>query len=173
MSLNCCAFFLPFFLLFFEFAHGWIKLSFPTTRMLVCMDYNLSCSSYSSSTTCFWILFAYTLSFQISKEWWMELFCLFGMLNEGSLLPFAPNHPHPLVFATTKFCINLSSIIVKILLQTPLWPYFPCCSWWWRQFLLRWKQSKEVYYNETCLHLLLKVVGGVCRLCVNYPRTVA
>ncbi len=29
-----------FFLLFFEFAHGWIKLSFPTSRMFVCMDYN-------------------------------------------------------------------------------------------------------------------------------------
>jgi hypothetical protein len=44
----------------------------------------------------------------------MELFCLFGMLNKGSLLPFAPHHPHPLVSATTEFCINLSSIIVTI-----------------------------------------------------------
>lgn len=40
MSLDPCAFFLLFFLLFFEFGHGWIKLSFPTSRMFVCMDYN-------------------------------------------------------------------------------------------------------------------------------------
>jgi hypothetical protein len=40
MSLDPCVFILPFFLLFFEFAHGWIKLSFRTSRMFVCIDYN-------------------------------------------------------------------------------------------------------------------------------------
>ncbi len=85
------------------------------------------------------------------------------------MLPFAPYHPDLLVFATTKFCINLCSIIVVVFLQTPLWQLF--CKLYWCNVVLvgdrnscGCEHSKEVYYDEMCLHLLPEVVGGVWRL---------
>jgi len=103
----------------------WLNITIISNFKNACLyGLQLSCSSYYSSSTCFWILFACTLSFKYrrSEGWNCGAYLACKRMDHCCRLHLI-THIHlflPLQNFASPFC----SIIVTILLQTRLWPYF-------------------------------------------------